>query len=275
MRRFLLATLLLFSPLFAHEVTPTLLQELFQKYYSEDPLLQKHIEQFPFGKYSIHRVEGKDIFYIDYLPYDTIKTFIRNGVRYEVDVWIAMQPRVKRNSVAIDIGGHIGTHTLSMSHLVGDEGKVYVFEPQVKIFSELVINMHLNERNNIHFFRKAIGGSHKIAEMNPYCPSNEGGCGIGKGGDQVEMITIDSLNLNNVSFIKIDVEGNEEEVIAGARETILRNKPAMVVEIMGGVGYESATPEQKKEIHRRASKIEELGYRVTPMSIHNYLCLPI
>lgn len=273
MRTIFLTTLLLFSSLFAEEVTPKLLRGLFQHYYGDDPLLKKHIESFPFQDYSIYLVEGRDVYYVDEVP-DLIKNFIRKGILWELDVWMQLARYVRPHTVAIDIGGHIGTQTLPMSRFVGKVGKVYVFEPQIKIFSELVINMHLNNVKNTHFFRKALGASQGFVEMNPYCSENEGGLGIGKGGDPVEKITLDSLNLNNVSFIKIDVEGNEEEVIEGARKTILRNKPVMVVEIMGGVFYETATSEQKVEIHRRARKIQDLGYIVTHMGLHNYLCTP-
>ncbi len=274
MRSLVLSLLALCSPLLGNEVTPAFLHDLFQDYYPQDPLLQKHVDKFPFENYSIYRVEGRDIYYVDQVP-DHIKDFVRRGILWELDVWIQLSRYTRPGTIAIDIGSHIGMHALHMSRFVGSQGAVYAFEPQIKLFSELLINMNLNSVTNIHCFRKALGGSHGFVEMNPYCPTNEGGVGIGSGGDPVEQITLDSLNLNNISFMKIDVEGNEEEVIAGARETILRNKPVMVVEIMGGIFYETATPAQKEEIHRRAEKIKELGYTVTPMGLHNYLCMPI
>ncbi len=46
----------------------------------------------------------------------------------------------------------------------------------------------------------------------------------------IEQITLDSLNLNNIDFIKIDVEGNELNVIKGTVETIMRNKPIIEFE---------------------------------------------
>jgi FkbM family methyltransferase len=162
-----------------------------------------------------------------------------------------------------------------MSRRVGHSGQVYVFEPQIKLFTELLINMHLNKAENVHFFRKAIGKAPGLIEMNPHSPTNEGSVGIGKGGDRAEMITVDSLNLNSVSLIKIDVEWSEEDVIRGARETILRNKPIMIVEIMGGVPYDKANPRERQEINRRAQVIQELGYNVVWLESHNFLCLPI
>jgi len=51
---------------------------------------------------------------------------------------------------------------------------------------------------------------------------------FGKGS--IPLKTLDSFNFNNVDLIKIDVEGFEEEILAGAMETIIRNKPVIVVE---------------------------------------------
>ena len=50
-----------------------------------------------------------------------------------------------------------------------------------------------------------------------------------KNTHEIDVISVDSLALNNVSFIKFDVEGSESEAIEGARETILRSRPAMKI----------------------------------------------
>ena len=44
-----------------------------------------------------------------------------------------------------------------------------------------------------------------------------------------DVVTVDSLSLDNVSFIKFDVEGSESEAIEGARETILKCRPVMKI----------------------------------------------
>jgi FkbM family methyltransferase len=48
---------------------------------------------------------------------------------------------------------------------------------------------------------------------------------------KVPVRTLDEYNFQDVSFIKIDVEGHEQQVIAGAKHTILRNKPILQIEI--------------------------------------------
>lgn len=255
------------------DVTPSYLLSLFQQFYSEDLLLKEHIENFPFQNYNIYLVENREIYYVDDVA-DFIKSqFVRRGVFYEVHVFEQLWRYTKPGTVAVDIGGHIGMHTLSLARFV-ENGTVHVFEPQLKLFAELVINTNLNNRKNVVFHRNALGNQNKWVEMSPYYPYNEGGVGIGTGGDRVEMKRLDNYGLQNVSMIKIDVEGAEMEVIEGAKQTILQNKPVMVVEIMGGTAYSNASPEQKTEIHRRMNKIAELGYSVHPIGMHDYLCIP-
>jgi FkbM family methyltransferase len=61
----------------------------------------------------------------------------------------------------------------------------------------------------------------------------------------VEVRTLDSFDLVNVTFIKADVEGSEREVLDGARATIARSRPAMLLELLSGThgdpaGYAAA-----------------------------------
>jgi len=52
---------------------------------------------------------------------------------------------------------------------------------------------------------------------------------------QVRLATLDSYGFKNVGFLKVDVEGSEMEVLAGARETIRINRPNMVIELLAGI----------------------------------------
>ena len=59
---------------------------------------------------------------------------------------------------------------------------------------------------------------------------NFGGLSLGKNGEEVDMITIDSLYLTSLDLLKIDVEGAELLVIYGSRETIKKFKPIIFYE---------------------------------------------
>ena len=62
-------------------------------------------------------------------------------------------------------------------------------------------------------------------------PSNLGGVAIGEGGEGgIQMKTIDSMNLDSLNFLKIDVEGAEPYVIEGAKKTIAKYKPIILYE---------------------------------------------
>jgi hypothetical protein len=88
------------------------------------------------------------------------------------------------------------------------------------------------------------------------------------------MIPLDSLDLTNVSFMKVDVDGCDDIFLDGAKNTILRNRPVIIMEILGGADIDTATPEQKQMILHTKKKIADLGYSLYRVSVHDYLCLP-
>ena len=99
----------------------------------------------------------------------------------------------------------------------------------------------------------------------------------------IETRTLDSLKLSPF-FIKIDVEGAEVSVIEGAKETILKYRPIVLVEIqnletyklieniMISLNYVSISLKQKKNISK--SKIEQNYEYVYLISQNNYVWIP-
>ncbi|MDC0142025.1 FkbM family methyltransferase [bacterium] len=138
--------------------------------------------------------------------------------------------------IIIDIGANIGTHTLAFSRIVGDNGKVYAYEPQKIIFYTLCANVAINSITNIECKHQAVGndtGYIKIPDFNYNLEGNYGGISVDKFtmGIKVEIIKLDSLiELQKINFIKIDVEGMEYDVINGAKEVIKKFKPIIYVE---------------------------------------------
>jgi hypothetical protein len=70
------------------------------------------------------------------------------------------------------------------------------------------------------------------------------------------MLTIDSLDLKRLDFIKIDVEGMELEALAGGRNTIMKHKPVMLIESI------------KTDKVALLKFLEEHGYQTFPMGIN-------
>ena len=137
-------------------------------------------------------------------------------------------------SLAVDVGAHIGCHTVFMAKQVGPGGAVFAFEAQRVIFQNLCANLALNGLSNVRVFNAAAGseeGAIAVPDVDYEAEGNFGGVSLGgDGGEQVPLTTIDGLGLPACHLIKVDVEGMEADVIRGATETIKTHWPALYVE---------------------------------------------
>jgi len=232
------------------------------------------LHDFPTSAYQLFSLPNGNRFYLDKIN-DVIKQHLRKGKSWEKHIQALIRQHARPGSTVLDIGAHIGVHTLLMSQTVGSEGKVLAFEPQPKIFRELFLNMAVNDVYNIDFYWAAVGDHEGTIELSPLRKGNEGGTILAGGsGAFVELIPIDALHLANVSLIKIDAEEMEDQVLDGARETLLANKPVVLIEIMGGYDFGSTTPEIRKKILHTIDKLEGLGYRVTQTWRHDWIAMP-
>ncbi len=241
---------------------------------SEQAKLVDYVSDFPYDLYTVCTVENQEKFYIDD-PQDSIKYWLTQGQAWEPYIVDLLKHYIKPDSCVVDAGAHIGTHTIVMAHSVGKNGRVVAFEPQLKIYRELVMNARLNNCPNIDCYRCAIGNEHKTIEMNKSVAGFEGGTGIGAGGDIVEMHPLDSFNLQNVSLMKVDVEGSEDAFLDGATNTILQNRPIIIIEIQGGWDYDTAPQNIRDNITRTKDKLDALNYTVKKVSPHDYLAIPM
>jgi FkbM family methyltransferase len=141
---------------------------------------------------------------------------------------------VKPGMTVVDVGANIGAHTLYLAQAVSADGTVWAFEPQRLVFQMLCANLALNEIGNVHALQVGVGsepGRAHIPAVDFATSGNFGGIALqASGQDEVQIATIDSVKLSACHFIKIDVEGMEGDVIAGARETIGRFRPLLYVE---------------------------------------------
>ncbi len=158
----------------------------------------------------------------------------------------------------VDVGANIGSHTVYFARLVGPEGRVIAFEPQSFAHGLLVANLATNGFFNTRCERAAVGkepGKARIPRIDPTKRSNFGAVSVDQGPsheamDDVEVRTIDVLDLEACTLIKIDVEGMECDVLEGAKRTILRHKPVIFVE--------NNTVQRSRTLLRM---IASLGYR--------------
>ena len=223
--------------------------------------MKRYLAEFPADQYQAIQVPETGVVYLDDIR-DSIKDQLRTGEPWEEKIALLMAKHVRPGSTVIDVGAHIGTHTLRLARLVGEHGRVYAFEPQKKIFRELTVNIAANHLCNVVPLRYAVGDQEGLITMNPATPGNEGGTAIGAGGDQAELRTLDSFGFRDVSLIKIDVEDFEDEVLAGARQTITAQHPFLIVEIQAPYDYNTADDAEKAKIDATKKRIEDMGYQV-------------
>lgn len=240
----------------------------------KDKIVQ-FIEDFPYDIYNIYESDSF-LYYLDPIK-DRIKNKLRQGLIWEKnDLQIYLYLFTKPNTIAIDIGAHIGIHTMKLAKLVAPFGKVIAFEPQPKIFRELYMNLHLNGISNYELYHAAVSNQKGQIELTPLLEGNEGATSlINKGtGSLVDLLILDDLKLSNVSLIKIDVEGMEGYVLEGCKETIATNRPAILIEISGGVDFNLASPLERNKISKVIKQLENFSYQVRQIWGHEYLAIP-
>jgi FkbM family methyltransferase len=153
------------------------------------------------------------------------------------------------NVVAIDCGANIGVHTIEWAKAMHGWGKVIAFEAQERIFYALAGNIALNNCLNATAIYAAVGGTNgyiSVPEPNYLSPGSFGSLEIRQSesnefiGQKIDysvdycketrLMAIDSLLLERLDFLKIDIEGMEIEALTGAYLTIEKNKPQMLIE---------------------------------------------
>ena len=162
---------------------------------------------------------------------------------------------LRPGATALDIGANIGALTLPMARMVGDAGRVIAWEPQRIVFQTLCANLALNGVGNVTALLAAATrapGQVSVPQPDYARPGNFGALSLAgaTAGEAVEGRPVDALGLSACDFMKVDVEGMEREVLAGAAATIVRHRPVLYVE--------NDRPEQSEAL---LAAILGLGYR--------------
>ena len=148
--------------------------------------------------------------------------------------WLSKHHKLFKSSAALDIGANIGNHSLYFSDYFS---KVFSFEPNGRTFKLLSLNSEL--ANNVECFN--FGLSNKAEAAFLHTPYND----IGRSSiknivnpsdiwqkSKIILKRFDDIFNSDlqISLIKIDVEGHEYEVMAGAERSIKNNKPLIIFE---------------------------------------------
>lgn len=188
---------------------------------------------------------------------------------YEVEKTELIHKFCEPGSTAIDIGAHFGVFSFFLAKSVGKNGKLYSFEPTPYVFNILRETIKYNKLGSIIEARQeavinetgeipfAIYKNSRVSNANSIYSRNL--------DDQFETIKVKATSLDNLmndgikklSFIKIDAEGAELEILKGARTIIKTYKPVISLEIHPK-SFEDALKSQSEIFEI----IQDLGYNV-------------
>jgi len=147
----------------------------------------------------------------------------------------------RSSQCVFDIGAHIGLTTLPLSQAVGPNGLVFAFEPSPKNFSFLSRHVVINDLSNVKAFDVLLGDKHqesveffeyeKVSGMNSLADLQRSGSWT---PISCPMTTVDAITESQQvapNLLKIDVEGAESAILAGAVLTLQRFRPTIFLSV--------------------------------------------
>jgi predicted O-methyltransferase YrrM len=168
-----------------------------------------------------------------------VETVIREIALYE--------EYVKEGSCVIDFGAKNGMRTLVLSQLVGERGKVIAFESRPQLFKEMYWNMLAARVSNVELY------------CVPFWEKEQ---------------QLDAFYFENVSLLRIDASGREDIFLKGAIGTILKCRPVLIVNLLGGIPVEKVDYYVEQELTRRLETLHKMGYTTERLEKSLYLALP-
>lgn len=163
--------------------------------------------------------------------------------------------------VAVDVGAHVGFWSM---HLVKRFSAVIAFEPIAEHRTCFLSNV----RGGVMVLNSCALGDMTGSVKLTVPEGSSGGTHI-SGGGNIPMRTLDSFELVDVDFVKIDCEGYEDKVIEGARKTLLEWKPVVIVEQKDHIMKANfGTPAGK---HPAVELLQQMGAQVQKVISGDYI----
>jgi len=165
-----------------------------------------------------------------------------SGVHERFTTQFVMQ-EIKKGDVVLDIGANIGYYTLIFAKLVGDNGKVFAFEPEPNNFALLKKNVEINGYHNVVLIEKAVSnkngktrlylakenlGDHRIYESEVI---------IGRNSIEIDTVRLDDYFKDyeeKIDFIKMDIQGAEPAAFEGMIRLLEKKHPKLLTEFWPG-----------------------------------------
>ncbi len=164
---------------------------------------------------------------------------------FEPDLLWLMAGVVDAGQSVIDSGAHIGFFSLALGLLVGPEGRVDAFEPVPSIKQHLDTNIRNAELNNVFAHDLALWHENTVLSIGDYGHQFSAYNGVraariySNGAMKRQEVSVPATSIDSFvettctapSFIKLDVESAEYEVIKGMNSVIASNRPTIAFEI--------------------------------------------
>jgi FkbM family methyltransferase len=158
---------------------------------------------------------------------------------YEPEITRLLEALVTPGATALDIGANVGIHTITMAKRAGS-GRVLAFEPQPQTVERLRANLALNGLSQTEVVQVALLDRAGDVSLFAGTDCNRATSSLheyqGWSSTAVEGATLDDVlrerDVQRVDVVKIDVEGFESAVLAGAQTMLRRDRPALIFEYM-------------------------------------------
>lgn len=186
-----------------------------------------------------------------YMMYRVKKEFLKGEKELHLLPFLVDKARI-----ALDVGANKGVWSDVLRRLCHH---VHAFEPNPKMFSLL----KAGAASNVTPHQIALSNTSGTAEFR--VPKSRNGSYSNQGGSlstakvednygtvSVDALMFDDMNIANIGFIKIDVEGFELQVLEGLENTIRRDRPIMIIEI--------EERHMKRPLEEAISTVESYGY---------------
>jgi len=216
----------------------------------------------------------------------------RGGVKWELDlaegidlsIYLlgAFEPRtvstykriVKPGDTVLDIGANIGAHTLPLARIVGEGGHIHAFEPTAFAFEKLMANLARNPQlAGCVQANQAMLVESEDTDTEPEIYSSwplsdtEGvhalHAGRAKSTEGARAFTLDAYAskhaIDRVDFVKLDVDGHEGTVLAGANEVLDTHRPVVLMEFAPYVFDEGGFDRMVALVADRGYAFEDAG----------------
>ncbi|HYG05726.1 MAG TPA: FkbM family methyltransferase [Stenotrophomonas sp.] len=148
---------------------------------------------------------------------------------------------LQSGETVLEFGAEFAAHTLWLASAVGESGSVHVVEPHRLNLQRACANLALNGVLNTYTHTAWLGGNAGSVELLP----------PGAEPQRVRSISVDSLGLEALHLLKINIPGTLSSVLAGADETLRQHRPVLYLRL--GPAVEQAIQDVRT--------LKELGYR--------------